>query len=349
MIIRILLNMVIGLVVATIAGFSPIAGAIGLGVAGFIPQPKAALATIYREVWTGEQIKAFRTSVESIGWLNAITSYDQYVRAGNENENDVIHLVAVGADPEVLLNNTTYPIPVQSLTDADVAISLDKYQTKATRVTDDELHAISYDKMSSVIERHRDAVNETKYRKAIHALAPQSSTANTPVVATNGAKNVIVKDVTRNAMLRQDIIALKVKFDVLKIPLQGRILVLCPDHVADLLGNDQKFSEQYYNYTSGKISNLYGFQIYEYQSCPYFSITAAKLAWGAVPAVTDTQASVAFYAPLMFKATGRTITYPTPAEATNQEHLYNLRHYFVCLPKQQKAIGAIVSAVEDDR
>jgi len=306
-----------------------------------LPQPKAVLSTIYNEIFTGEQIKAFRTEMEEIGWLNEITNYDRFVRAGTDTENDIIHLVAIGADPEVLLNNTTYPIPVVSLTDTGVPISLDKYQTEATVVTDDELYAISYDKMASVIERHRDAVNETKYAKAIHALAPQADTALTPVLGTTGAT---APEGGRKMLTRLDVIAMKKAFDKMKVPRKGRVLVLSNDHVADLLQNDQKFADQYYNYTTGKIANLYSFSVYEYNGNPLFTTAGTKVSWGAVPTATDKQASVAFFAPRMFRATGRTITYPTPAEATMQQHLYNVRHYFICLPKTQEAIGAIYSA-----
>ena len=324
---------------AAVAGLPAMAGAITTGIASLIPSGAEGLrAGIYTEVWTGEMIKAFRTSVESIGWLNKIRSYDQYAN------NDVIHFVQIGGDPDVLINNTTYPIPVQSLTDADKAIGLDKYQTKATVITDDELYAISYDKMQSTIERHRDAVNETKYARALHALAPAGDTTTTPVILTSGANSA---DGTHKAITRQNVILLKKQFDKMKVPVAGRMLVLCPDHVADLLDNDQKFAEQYYNYTTGKISNLYGFEVYEYTNCPYYTIsTKAKLPYGAVPTTGDMQASVAFYAPRMMKATGSTTVYLSEAKSdpTNQQNLYNIRHYFICLPLKNEALGAIVSA-----
>jgi hypothetical protein len=350
--VAILVNGVIGASVAAFAGAPPIVGGIALNVVA-VAAPLWELpglrAGIYVEIWTGEQIKAFRTDVAGLGWLAAIPSYDQYVRPGAGNEADIIHLVTVGADPEVLINNTSYPIAIVELPDGDKAISLDKFQTTATPITDDELHAISFDKMASVVERHTLAVNETKYAKAIHALAPQSNTAQTPVLATTGAT---APEGGRKMLIRADVIRLKKAFDALKCPAKGRILVLCPDHIADLLANDQKFSDQYYNYNSGKIVNLYGFEVYEYTECPYFkqAVTgdspapATKVAYGAIPEATATQASVAYYAPLMFKATGTTTTYPTPAEATKQQHLYNIRHYFVALPKKQAAMGAIYSA-----
>ncbi len=330
-----------GAVIGGLFGAPVIGATVLTGANIFGSHPSSSfLAGVYVEIWTGEQVKAFRTDVSSLGWLNAIPSYDQYVRPGVGNEADIIHLVVVGADPKVLINNTTYPIAIVDLPDGDKAISLDKYQTEATPITDDELHAISIDKMGSVIERHRDAVNETKYAKAIHALAPQSNSTATPVIVTTGDAD----ETGRKAITRKDIIKLKKAFDKLKVPTKGRILVLCSDHVNDLLQVDQKFADQYYNYTTGKISNLCGFEIYEYTECPYYTQAGAKVAYGGVPSATDTQASVAYYAPRMFKATGTTTTYPTPAEATRQQHLYNVRHYFVCLPKKNEAIGAIYSA-----
>ncbi|MDR1370933.1 MAG: hypothetical protein LBJ72_12550 [Dysgonamonadaceae bacterium] len=336
-------NFIIGGTVAAFVGAPPVLGGIALnGVALLSPLfgIDGLRAGVYTEVWTGEMIKAFRTSVESIGWLNKIRSYDQYA------ENDVIHFVDIGGDPTVLINNTTYPIGIESLADADKAISLDKYQTKATRITDDELYAISYDKMGSVIERHKEVINEKKYAKALAALAPASDTAATPVILTTGTDST---DGTKKTITRADIIALKKAFDKQKIPTAGRVLVLCSDHVNDLLLHDQKFADQYYNYTTGKISNLYGFEVYEYEDCPYYTVsTKTKLPFGTAPsATTDRQASVAFYAPRMMKAAGSTKAYLSEAKdnPTTQENLANFRHYFICLPLKNAAIGAIVSAI----
>jgi hypothetical protein len=112
------------------------------------------------------------------------------------------------------------------------------------------------------------------------------------------------------------------------------------------LQTDQKFADQYHNYTTGKISNLYGFEVYEYVDCPYFTTsTKTKKAYGAVPANGDYQASVAFYAPRMMRANGSTKTYMSEAtsDPQNQQNLVNFRHYSICLPLKNEAIGAIVS------
>lgn len=87
----------------------------------------------------GSLLRRSARAAESIGWYQAIRSYDAYVK------HDVIHFVDVGADPEILVNNTTYPLTVQELPDGDKAVELDKFQSRPTPVTDDELHAISYE------------------------------------------------------------------------------------------------------------------------------------------------------------------------------------------------------------
>ena len=166
------------------------------------------MAGIYSELWTGETIKAFRNSVASLGWLTKIRAFDAQV-AGN----NTINFVDLGGDPTVLVNNTSYPIGVESLADTNKAIGLDKYQTKATKITDDEARGLSFDKMGSVIDRHREVVDAKKYARAIHALAPASNAAGTPVLVTTGDAAG-----TRKRLVVADILALKEKFDALKVP-----------------------------------------------------------------------------------------------------------------------------------
>lgn len=334
----IMVNSVVGGTLAGVLGMEPWIGAVTLNAVATVSplfMPDGVLrAGLYQEIWIGETIKAFRNSLQSIGWLNRIRSYDSEVA-----NNNTINFTDLGGDPDVLINNTTYPIDIQTLADNNIAITLDKYQTKATKITDDEARGLNYDKMGSVIERHRDVVDEKKIAKALHALAPSSHSANTPVLKTTGA----AVD-GRKRLTVQDIIDLKAAFDKKKIPTQGRILVLCPDHVADLLIQDTTFAQRYNSVTTGAISNQYGFEIYEYVDSPLFTVSSkAKVAFGTTQTSAMQAASVAFYAPLMMKATGETKAYVKEPEPTYQEWLYNLRHYFICLPFKNAGMGALIS------
>ena len=334
-----LVNVLMSIVILACLGV-PGAGFWGLIVGIVLPMalgkflPKgAALEGVYTEVWTGELVKQLRGGMTA-SWLDGVSDYSAAVN------NEVVHLVDVGGDPDVLINNTTYPIAAQELADGDIALGLDKFQTKKTAVSDDQLFAISYDKMGSVIERHGDAITIAKFKKAAHALAPNSNTAKTPVVPTSGED-----DNGRKKCTRKDIIALKRKLDDLQIPAAGRRLVLCSDHVNDLLEDDQKFRDQYYNYTTGKIANMYGFEVYEFENCPYFTKEGTKVPFKNSPSGTDHQASFCFYTKRVFRAQGSTKMYYRDAQTNPdyQQNEVNFRHYYIVLPKKMEAIGAIYS------
>lgn len=334
-----LVNVLMSIVILACLGI-PNAGFWGLIVGVVLPMalgkflPKgAALEGVYTEVWTGELVKQLRGGMTA-SWLDGVSDYSAAVN------NEVVHLVDVGGDPDVLINNTTYPIAAQELEDGDIALGLDKFQTKKTAVSDDQLFAISYDKMGSVIERHGDAITIAKFKKAAHALAPNSNTAKTPVVPTSGED-----DNGRKKCTRKDIIALKRKLDALQVPTAGRRLVLCSDHVNDLLEDDQKFRDQYYNYTTGKIANMYGFEVYEFENCPYFTKEGTKVPFKNSPSGTDHQASFCFYTKRVFRAQGSTKMYYRDAQTNPdyQQNEVNFRHYYIVLPKKMEAIGAIYS------
>ena len=334
-----LVNVLMSIIILFLLGV-PNAGFWGLIVGVVLPialgkfLPKgAALEGVYTEVWTGELVKQLRGGMTA-SFLDGVSDYSDAVN------NEVVHLVDVGGDPDVLINNTTYPIATQELEDGDIALGLDKFQTKKTAVSDDQLFAISYDKMGSVIERHGDAITIAKFKKAAHALAPNSNTAKTPVVPTSGED-----DNGRKKCTRKDIIALKRKLDDLQIPAAGRRLVLCSDHVNDLLEDDQKFRDQYYNYTTGKIANMYGFEVYESENCPYFTKEGTKVPFKNSPSGTDHQASFCFYTKRVFRAQGSTKMYYRDAQTNPdyQQNEVNFRHYYIVLPKKMEAIGAIYS------
>lgn len=329
-----LLNAVAGVACSTVVGIDPMAGALGMNalsvvVSGAMPSG-VMRAGVLKEVWTGEMVKALRGFLEGT-WLDGVPDSSSLVN------NDVIHLVEVGVDPDVLVNNTTYPIPIQNLNDADITISLDKFQTKATPITDDELYAISYDKISRVKEGHSNAINDAKFAKAAHALCANSNTTKTPVLTTSGERDA---ETGRMKLTPADLVAMKRALDDLKVPVDNRRLVLCPDHVNDLLGADQNFKEQYnINRGEGTLARMYGFDIYTFGNNPYYTTSGEKKDVGATGSTGEFQCSFAFYTKRVFKATGSTKMYWSAAETDpeHQRNLVNFRHYFICMFKKADA------------
>ena len=340
MIMAVLFNCLAGMTFAMVTGASPAVSCIGanaigvaMGMCGTMPSGTVR-AGVLKEVWTGELVKSLRAGLAAT-WLDGIPDNSSLV------DNDVIHLVDVGVDPDVLINNTTYPIDLQALDDTDLPIGLDKFQTKVTPITDDELYAISYDKMARVKESHANAINDAKFMKAAHSMCAKENTAKTPVLKSTGARDPLTG---RLKLIPQDLINLKKALDGLKVPAQGRRLVLCTDHVNDLLEVDQNFKEQYnINRNDGTVGRLYGFDIYEFANNPVYTTAGKKKAVGATADTGEFQCSFAFYTQRVFKATGSTKMYFSPAETDPeyQRNKINFRHMFICMPKKEDA-GAVM-------
>lgn len=315
----------------------------GLFALSFLPLGTSgiAMAGVLKEVWTGKVIEEF-SKLEKASFLEGIDDYSRYVSAVGD-ESQVIHLVYMGVVPDVLINNSTYPIPEQVLDQEDVVITLDKYQTKQTPVTDDELYALTYDKIQVVKGKHGKAIARNKIKKAIHSLAPaDGTTAEMPVLLTTGADD----GTGRKRLAPADILKLKKDLDDLEVPEEGRRLVLCNDHINDILSWEQKFVDQYYNYKSGKVSDFFGFEVFDYTGNPYYTpATKEKLAFGAVPAGTDRRASIFFSLERAAKAQGWTKMYYSEAKTdpARQRNMMNFRHHFIVLPTREEGRGAIIS------
>lgn len=330
-----LFNIVTGAVLAVAVGVPAIAGSGVMVAAGslmsLVPQEAGIMREgVCKEVWTGEIVKTLRGFLAGT-WLDGIPDQSSIV------DNDVIHLVEVGVDPDVLVNNTTYPIPLQALDDDDIPIKLDKFTTKVTPVTDDELYAISYDKMGRVKESHGTAINDAKFRKAAHSLCAQSHTAKTPVLSTTGAADPVTG---RLRLTPDDLVSLKEAMDGLGVPEDDRRLVLCTDHTNDLLRADQAFREQYnIDRNTGKVGHLYGFDIYTYGGTPTYSAAGEKKALDAVAEDGEFKCSFAFYTKRVFKATGSTKMYYSEAgtDPEYQRNKINFTHRFIAMPKKADA------------
>lgn len=300
-----------------------------------------ALAGVYREIWTGELVESFQPEIEA-SFLNEIPDESRHVSSSGSGENQVIHLVDIGVDPEVLINNTTYPIGYSTLANGDISFQLDKFTTVATKVTDDELYAITYDKIAVVNKKHKNAILAKKFAKATHALAPQSHTAATPVLGTSGATVAGKKLATVN-----DIIDLGGALSAAGVPDDGnRVLVLNTVHNTGIVKEVKDFYKDYLNIATGQLRPLFhGFKVYLYHAMPfYLAADNTKVSFGAVfnPAIHNV-ASVVFYAPDMFRAEGSTKMYYDEPDTQNQAAAVNYRHYYLVSPKKARAIGALVT------
>ena len=106
----------------------------------------------------------------------------------------------------------------------------------------------------------------------------------------------------------------------MKVPTEGRILILCSQHANDLLEQDVAFATRYNNTETGKIGKIYSFDIYESPLIQKYATAGTKKDYDAASASTDLSASIAFYAPICMRAQGTTQVFIDEPTAEYQEN-----------------------------
>jgi hypothetical protein len=301
----------------------------------------------FADVWLDRVINNL-TTADQAPFLDGIAEMDVDVSQmgeGTATESNVIHVPTSEFAPDILINNTTYPIALQAYTDTEVLIQLDKYQTKVVTLTDDQVLGASYDRIDNATRKTVQKLTAEKYGKAIHAIAPSATGANTPVITATGGATAEAAPGGRLRLVYEDLVSLKDAFDAIEAPAEGRRLVLNSLHYNDLLRDRKNFGDQLVNYKTGDVApTIAGFEIFQYINMPYFTSANAKKAYGSVAGGTDKRASVAFVIENIAKKTGNTKQYFTAAvdNPTTQTNQLAYRHYFIAVPFQPKWIGAIL-------
>lgn len=236
----------------------------------------------FPEVWQN-RVETNLTQADQAPWLEGVEELDTEILeigSGDASEQNIIHIPTSDFEPDVLINNSAYPLALQAYTDSTVTIQLDKYQTKVVTLTDDQVIGASYVRIDAATRATTTAILKKKYAKAIHAIAPNGMTDDTPVVLTTGDSDGF----GRKRLKYADLVALKAAFDKAQVPLQGRRLVLSTDHWNDLLLDRERFGDNFSNYRTGEHAPMVAsFQLFQFVENPYYD-ERTKLGFGVAPA-----------------------------------------------------------------
>lgn len=289
------------------------------------------MSTLEKEVWLNQLMKNFYPETS---FLNFTVDFSAFV------DNNKLNMAEVGFDPEVMVNNTTYPIEVIERNDNAISIELDLYETKNTLVRKATAVELSYDKLESVIYGHRQALQAMAGAKAAHAFTPNSDSAYTPVITTTGD----IKEGFKR-LVPEDILKLKRRFDEWDINPETRILVLHPAHLEDLILYDLKAFKDLTEWKEGRPSRFAGFNVLQFTKNPVFNATTLKKKpFGSAKENTDTYCSFAFCSDEVMKADGEANMYSISNDPKERATVIGFDKRFVALPIRNKGIGAIVTA-----
>ncbi len=329
-----LFNILMGLIIAFITGWNPLLCAGVNFVLGFVPRPHLALyAGLNKEVWIERLMEGF---YPDNSFLTEAEDMSEFV------DNDKINFAEIGADPDVLTNNTTYPVAIVGRTDTALEITLDYWDTVNTVVRNAEQKELVYNKIDSVQKGHKRSLLNNFARRAAHAYSPASHAADTPVLAATGADR---GDGTR-MLTWNDIITLQATCDDLDWDSEpgSRILVLNTKHQADLIKEDKALYKEFVDRTTGRVNNMYTFKMYTYSKTPVFNKdTGVKAAFGAAPAATDAKASVLFLKTRVMRAQGTIDMFSRLKDPEARGDIMGYQMRGIALPLHAKGYGAIYS------
>lgn len=260
-------------------------------------------------------------------WLNELTSMDHMVDA------NTINLAECGADPDVVENNNVWPLTPAQRDDENILIPLATFDTKPTHVTNVEELETAYNKQESVAKQHVKTLQKKASMSAAYNIAPASHTTDTPVLKTTGADR---GDGTK-ALTFKDITELSLAFNEGDLPQEGRVLLLCPKHQADLKNENMKQYKEML--LDGKLD---GFKVYMYTGNPKYDAAAGtKMPYGSA---VGADASVAFVNSEVMRAMGAIEGEPERRWADYRGWLIGFQMRFVAMPFRKYGTGAIYSA-----
>jgi hypothetical protein len=329
-----IINSLIGAVIALLFGFTPLSGAI---TANLVMLALAFVKTFYtgkplmskfqlyaglfKEIWIGKIMENFYPDSSFLMRSQDMTAFV---------ENNTINLADCGVDPEVYVNNTTYPIGFEERADGALAIPLDYYDTKNTVVRNATAVQLAYNKLESVIRQHRLALQKKNVQKAAHAYGPAANGTFTPII-----------QLAANGSIIDAIIDAEAAFDAVDAPKEGRILVLCPTHKAKIKKEDKVLFKDVFGQNGSK--NLYGFDVFDTTVTPvYNGTTKAKVPFGNAPAGTDVKSSLFYSEYEVMRADGEYDMFSRLKDPEARGDIVGFQKRFIALPIRGKLTGAII-------
>ena len=283
------------------------------------------------QVWVKQLVEKFHPDTSFLKFMKDFTALV---------DNDKINIAEAGIDPEVYVNNNTYPLGIEIREDIPHTFELDKFETKNTLVLRSEVIEFSYDQLESVLMGHRKTLRTSTGAKGAHAIAPAGDTPDTPVIPTTGDDNGEGK----KRLKVEDVLRLKNRYDALEAPKDGRYLVLHPNHVEYLILHDLKAFKDITDFVNGVPKRFAGFNILEFtRNAKYNKNSLEKVDFSAPVAATDTFSSFSYHRDEVMKADGSVHMYRRDNDPELRGTVVGFDKRFICMPIRNKALGAIVS------
>lgn len=268
---------------------------------------------IEKQIWIAMLMEGFypeRTFLSRSVDMSAMVEYNK------------INLAEAGVAPEVLIDNTDFPVPTASREDVPLELPLHTFDTENTVVRNVEEKETAYGKMDSVVRQHRATLQTKTAAYAAHNWAPAVAADLTPVRETLASGKISF----------EDILKMDAWFRAHDVDPATLVAVLNPYHLADLMAEDMKLYK-----TMLEADRIFGFSVYTFSRLPYYSqADGRKVALGTVATAADTQCSLFYSEREVMRADGDIEVFAKYKDPGERGDVIGFQKRFTALPIRSK-------------
>ena len=256
---------------------------------------------LIKEIWVNQVVETLN---QDAAFLPYSVDHSAYIAFGT------VHIPQSGANPNVLLNPTSFPLTIAPRVDADRTYSMDRYALEPTIIDNLDALQVSYDKKNSVIGQQISTLVDRIGTQVAYTWA---ATGAANIVETTGAAGTSLPPSgtgTRKAVALVDIANLAKKMDKDNVPRLGRKLLMQADMFWELFTISEVVRASYNGFqvnalATGVVAQLFGFDIMMRPTVSIYAKTATvPTAVTAAAAADDRLACIAFHPSTVSRALG---------------------------------------------
>ncbi len=282
-----------------------------------------------KEIWIPELVEKFYPDGS---FVNEARDLDAWT------DNGFLNIQEAGVDPDVLMDNQTWPISVTRREDVPHRLEMHRFDTRNTVHINSVEVEESAQKRASVIEGHRKSLSMQFARMAGQNWAPQKNGETTPVIMVDDGEASKVNK-KYHALTYDSLLQLETMANMMNMPTDGRVLLLHPYHAADLRKQDLEMYKTFFNGGS-----MFSFKIYITQMTPrYNGGTGEKVAMDAEVSDTDAISSTFYFRDTVGRAKGSFDMYYRLNDPEYRGDVIGFNMRGLALPLVNKYLGAVVT------
>ena len=247
---------------------------------------------LIKEIWVNQVVETLN---QDAAFISSSVDHSAYIAFGT------VHVPQSGANPNVLVNPTSFPLTISPRTDTDRTYLMNQYALEPTLIGNLDALQVSYDKKNSVIGQQISTLVERIGTQVAYTWSPTGASNVVVTTGTAGSSLAPGATGTRKMVTLADVANCAKKLDKDNVPRIGRKLLMNSDMFWELFTISEVVRASYNGFqnnvlANGTIAQLFGFDIIMRPTVSIYTVTTnVPKAVGAATAITDNLGCIAFH------------------------------------------------------